>query len=210
MSELGLGTPECAVCLQACIHPVRLPCNHVFCFLCVKGAATQNKLCPMCRHEIPPDYLEHPQLLEELESHSEGQKEESSQEEYRWFYEGRNGWWQYDERTSLELETAFKQGKAHCELLIAGYIYVADFALMLQVRRDNHSRKRKIKRDVYNAPKKGIAGLRLNSEAEDQNSRDADQSTNSNQATNTTDTSTSQSPNSDDTTTRPQFYFWTL
>jgi len=28
---------ECAVCLQPSIHPVRLPCNHIFCFLCVKG-----------------------------------------------------------------------------------------------------------------------------------------------------------------------------
>lgn len=27
---------ECAVCLQKCVHPVRLPCTHIFCFLCVK------------------------------------------------------------------------------------------------------------------------------------------------------------------------------
>lgn len=27
---------ECPVCLQTCIHPARLPCGHIFCFLCVK------------------------------------------------------------------------------------------------------------------------------------------------------------------------------
>lgn len=27
---------ECPICLQTCIHPARLPCGHIFCFLCVK------------------------------------------------------------------------------------------------------------------------------------------------------------------------------
>ena len=35
------GPLECAVCLQTCIHPVQLPCRHIFCFLCVKGVSTQ-------------------------------------------------------------------------------------------------------------------------------------------------------------------------
>ena len=35
------GPLECAVCLQTCIHPVQLPCRHIFCYLCVKGVSTQ-------------------------------------------------------------------------------------------------------------------------------------------------------------------------
>ena len=27
---------ECAVCLQTCLLPVKLPCGHIFCYLCVK------------------------------------------------------------------------------------------------------------------------------------------------------------------------------
>lgn len=27
---------ECPVCLQLCVHPSKLPCGHIFCFLCVK------------------------------------------------------------------------------------------------------------------------------------------------------------------------------
>ncbi|XP_014238853.1 E3 ubiquitin-protein ligase rnf146-like isoform X1 [Trichogramma pretiosum] len=163
-----LGVPECAVCLQPCIYPARLPCSHIFCFLCVKGVANQSKRCPMCRHEIPPDYLEHPQLIDLDETiqketiNTTSTSDNHSHEEYQWFYEGRNGWWQYDERTSIELETAFKKEEATCELLIAGFLYVADFTTMLQYRRNDNSRKRKIKRDLYNAPKKGVAGLRLN------------------------------------------------
>lgn len=31
---------ECPICLQKCIHPARLPCGHIFCFLCVKVIIT--------------------------------------------------------------------------------------------------------------------------------------------------------------------------
>ncbi|XP_011501588.1 PREDICTED: E3 ubiquitin-protein ligase rnf146 [Ceratosolen solmsi marchali] len=170
------SVPECAVCLQICVHPARLPCTHVFCYLCVKGVANQSKRCPMCRQEIPADFLERPQLVELIDQVEQkeaiAETDDSSHEEYQWFYEGRNGWWQYDPRTSLELETAYKQGKRSCELLIAGFLYIADFGSMLQLRRNDHSRRRHIKRDLYNVPKKGVAGLRLNNaplrEQEDQ------------------------------------------
>ncbi|CAD1478758.1 unnamed protein product, partial [Heterotrigona itama] len=216
---------ECAVCLQPCIYPARLPCNHIYCYLCVKGVANQSKRCPMCRQEIPPDFLNRPQLVEVDEAQKES---EHFEEEYQWFYEGwwkydsrtsqdleaiynlgsaqceilicgmlyvidfknncqyrkhqpyykRNikrdrkdapckGWWQYDQRTSHELETAYKQGKRNCELLIAGFLYIADFGSMLQLRRNDPSRRRKIKRDLYNVPKKGVAGLRLNNQDEE-------------------------------------------
>ncbi|XP_046423836.1 E3 ubiquitin-protein ligase rnf146-like [Neodiprion virginianus] len=157
--------PECAVCLQPCVHPAQLPCSHVFCFLCVKGVANQSKRCPMCRHEIPPDFLEKPRLVELEELVKTIQVTE--EEQYRWFYEGRNGWWQYDQRTSSELETAYKQGLRSCELLIAGFLYIADFGCMLQLRRNDPSRRRKIKRDLCTIPKKGVAGLRLNGRAEE-------------------------------------------
>ena len=71
------------------------------------------------------------------------------------------GWWQYDERTSQELEAAFKSGQRTCELLIVGQLYIADFDAMLQLRRNDMSRRRRIKRDLASIPKKGIAGLRF-------------------------------------------------
>ncbi|KAK3925808.1 E3 ubiquitin-protein ligase RNF146 [Frankliniella fusca] len=151
------SVPECAVCLQTCVHPAKLPCSHVFCFLCLKGLATQSRRCAMCRQDIPLDYLDHPQLLE-VPTQTE---KEAFEDGYQWFYEGRSGWWQYDERTSRELELAFKNGQRTCELLIVGQLYIADFDAMLQLRRNDMSRRRRIKRDLASIPKKGIAGLRL-------------------------------------------------
>ncbi|KAJ8683637.1 hypothetical protein QAD02_019429 [Eretmocerus hayati] len=165
-SENSSSVPECAVCLQPCIHPARLPCNHVFCYLCIKGVANQSKRCPMCRNEIPADFLERPQLLEVVEPPVQKEEstsvEEPGSEEWQWFYQGREGWWQYDERTSIELETAHKQGLRTYDILIAGFLYTIDFGQMLQHRRNDPSKKRRIKRDHSNIPKKGVAGLRLN------------------------------------------------
>ncbi|NP_001085469.1 E3 ubiquitin-protein ligase rnf146 [Xenopus laevis] len=157
----SLSVPECAICLQICVHPVSLPCKHIFCYLCVKGASWLGRRCALCRQEIPEDFLDKPTLLspEDLKSASRGNGE------YAWYYEGRNGWWQYDERTSRELEDAFTKGKKSTEMLIAGFLYVADLENMVQYRRNEHGRRRKIKRDIVDIPKKGVAGLRLECDA---------------------------------------------
>lgn len=89
---------------------------------------------------------------------------DSSSGDYAWYYEGRNGWWQYDERTTCELEDAFAKGRKSTEMLIAGFLYVADLENMVQYRRNEHGRRRKIKRDIVDIPKKGVAGLRLDLE----------------------------------------------
>ncbi|KAM3614286.1 uncharacterized protein V6R79_012205 [Siganus canaliculatus] len=163
-SSPALPVPECAICLQSCVHPVQLPCHHVFCFLCVKGASWQSKRCALCRQEVPDDFLERPTLLspEELKASAGGRAGATS--DHAWYYEGRNGWWQYDERTSRELEDAFSKGKKTAEMLIAGFLYVADLENMVQYRRNEHGRRRKMKRDVLDIPKKGVAGLRLDTE----------------------------------------------
>ncbi|XP_029281561.1 E3 ubiquitin-protein ligase rnf146-like [Cottoperca gobio] len=168
-SSSTAATPECAICLQSCIHPVRLPCLHVFCFLCVKGASWQSKRCALCRQEVPEDFLERPVLLspEELKAAAAGVSRGGgggARGDYAWYYEGRNGWWQYDERTSRELEEAFAKDRKSTEMLIAGFLYVADLENMVQYRRNEHGRRRKIKRDIVDIPKKGVAGLRLDPE----------------------------------------------
>ena len=122
-SEQGL---ECAVCLQTSIYPVQLPCSHVFCYLCVKGFTTQSKRCAMCRREVPEDYLLNPELLDKLDMAAVTEKgfDDEEGERWQWVYEGRNGWWLYDERTSQEVERCFKNGDPRCELLIAGFLYI--------------------------------------------------------------------------------------
>ncbi|XP_045464876.1 E3 ubiquitin-protein ligase rnf146 isoform X1 [Harmonia axyridis] len=164
---------ECAICLQPCVHPAELPCGHIFCFLCVKGIVFQNKRCALCRQVIPREYINNPTLVKWS---AVLEKQKSVDDQYQWFYEGHNGWWQYDERTGSDLETAYNMGVDSCEVLISGYMYVIDFKLMVQYRKYEFSRKRSIKRDSPTIPKKGIAGIRTeegenNCEDDEQNSQ---------------------------------------
>ncbi|XP_069127038.1 E3 ubiquitin-protein ligase rnf146-like [Argopecten irradians] len=148
---------ECSVCLQPCIHPVELPCQHIFCFLCVKGAAHRSKRCALCRQEIVPDFFQKPKLIRQQDL----EKTITFDDKYQWFYEGRNGWWQYDDRTSQELELKHKNGDKLFELLIAGFLYVIDLENMVQFRRNDRTRKRNIKRDESTIEGvKGVAGLK--------------------------------------------------
>ncbi|XP_014776784.1 E3 ubiquitin-protein ligase rnf146 [Octopus bimaculoides] len=159
---LPINTPEkfeCAICLHPCEYPVQLPCKHIFCFLCMKGSAKQSQRCALCRQEIPDSCFLNPPLLNEEQL----EKTVTFDKNYQWFYEGRNGWWQYDERTSREMEQRYKTNETSFDLLIAGYVYTIDFEKNIQYRQDNPMKRRQIKRDFVNIPeKKGIAGIKLN------------------------------------------------
>lgn len=134
----------------------------------MKGAASKSRKCSLCRQIIPVNFFNHPTLesnCSQCSTSEESCKEAQEKEEFEWFYEGRNGWWQYDPRTSVELEEAYnKNSTLKHSILVAGNLYEIDFQLMLQFRQNDPNRQRKIKRDLSTIAKKGIAGLRLTSE----------------------------------------------
>lgn len=163
--------PDCPVCLQPSFYPVKLPCGHIFCFLCIKGVVLRSRKCALCRHAVTAVYLENPTFIRVVEKDS---KEENScktvekngdgsseDQDFVWYYEGRNGWWAYDEKTSPEVEKAFKSGQRSCTLLIAGFLYVVDFENMFQTRKNEPGRRRRIKRDKRDVDRKGVAGIRI-------------------------------------------------
>ena len=160
--------PECVVCLQLCHHPVKLPCNHIFCFLCIKGVAARSHRCALCRAELPDSYFENPIVVEAKEAEVAAciapKETNDKAATYKWFYEGRNGWWQYEVRASDQLEQAFQEGKQSTEIIIAGFAYIVDIENMVQYRKNYPTRRRRIKRDKAQADKKGIAGLKYGNE----------------------------------------------
>ncbi|CAG4950188.1 unnamed protein product [Colias eurytheme] len=168
---------DCAVCMQKYNHPAKLPCDHIFCFLCVKGVMRRNHNCPMCRTPIPLDYLDNPVFINEIEN----EVVEFENDKYWWYYEGRDGWWSYDERSNDDLESDFNAGKAECKLLVAGAIYCVDFNSMIQFQLNDPGRRRKVKRDTIKHPSKGIAGIRKNIPALNSNNNNDNISENINQ-----------------------------
>lgn len=154
-----------------------VPCGHKFCFLCVKGIRNPKK-CALCREEFSLDSID--SRLVELEI-ANNNSPSSSDTNYQWFYEGRNGWWRYDNRTSVEIEEAHLKQEKTVNVQVAGYVYVVDFEKMLQFRHNGQSRKRKIKRELASTPKKdlnikGVAGLSFsNKESDNSNVLEIDQ-----------------------------------
>ncbi|XP_033323063.2 E3 ubiquitin-protein ligase RNF146-B-like isoform X1 [Megalopta genalis] len=149
--------PECTDCLRPCLYPTKLPCNHVYCYLCVKGVANQSayrKRCPKCRQVIPPEFLDRPQRLVEIEdTHKELH---SSEKEYHWFFEGTTGWWKYHSKINEDLERIYNLGKAGCEMSICGQLYIFNFRKHCQHRKYSPDNKIYMKRDRIDAPCTGV------------------------------------------------------
>eukprot|EP00092_Neocalanus_flemingeri_P053809 GFUD01063310.1.p1 GENE.GFUD01063310.1~~GFUD01063310.1.p1 ORF type:complete len:345 (+),score=120.45 GFUD01063310.1:87-1121(+) len=154
---------ECSVCLDLPVHPVTLPCQHIFCYLCAKGLTRQAGClasCSLCRSDIPAGYLECAQVLAKTSMEmNDTPPLLADEEEWQWFYEGRKGWWRFEERNNEELEENFTSGQKVFETMICGNLYVIDFGTMEQFQKNFPSRKRKIKRDSRSSTCQGVAGL---------------------------------------------------
>ena len=150
----------CPICLEEPLHPIALPCSHTFCFLCAKGLCestlTNVGTCSLCRQSFPRDLFRHPQLRGASTSSGNDASVASGT---CWYYEGRSGWWKFDERNGQEIEDAYCKKLEKFEMLICGSLYMIDFKNMIQYRKDGTGRVRVIKRDLASAHAKGVAGL---------------------------------------------------
>uniref|UniRef100_A0A1A9Z8W8 E3 ubiquitin-protein ligase n=1 Tax=Glossina pallidipes TaxID=7398 RepID=A0A1A9Z8W8_GLOPL len=195
---------ECPICLQTCIHPARLPCGHIFCFLCVKGVAYKNRGwwaydkrsalqieeayqrllqnlrvedqsvlfdCEVVTYDIQicgniytidfAHWTQYPQNMPSKERKICRAKNMPIKGVAGISNRNMNRWWQYDDRTSQDIEEAYKKGEKSCTILVAGYVYIVDLETMIQQRQNEPSRCRHVKRDLATIPKKGVAGLRI-------------------------------------------------
>ena len=123
MSE-KLVDDVCCICLMEPQLKFALPCQHEYCFLCIKGWVQKNDSadCPMCRASWDTRMLD--RFEDELEL---------EEEPYQWVYSGKTGgWWEYDPRTSEVLEEAYQNGEREVSVTIAAFQYLINFERMEQ------------------------------------------------------------------------------
>jgi len=158
MADTNSNVDPCPICFETPLYPLKLPCDHTFCYLCAKGLCESNLTggggaCAMCRRPFPRDIFKQSRHVTD---------ENSKNQESCWFYEGKSGWWQFDERNNEAIEEAFHSGVEKFQLLLCGNLYAIDFKNKIQYRVDGTGRVRYIKRDCTSSTSnvKGIAGLK--------------------------------------------------
>ena len=172
---MSSGNDECSICMETPELKWTLPCNHSFCYLCLKGAIESNSSgCPMCRGPIPNDVYENAKMKD-----MGAPDIEIEDVDYRWLYSGRsNGWWAYSDTHNRIIEAAFKSflqedllgggdDTASVNINIYGKNYTVNFTAMTQT--SPHGDWRNIKRlaseeDLEGFDEKllkGIAGIQV-------------------------------------------------
>lgn len=181
------STKSCVICFcdYASNYFAQLPCEHEFCFFCLKSTINAKKkmndlsitptspFCPICRQVIPPNFEDNFTKLiskEELESIKCKSK---------WMYSGNNGgWWFYQEDIGEVIEEAWvkyvesEDDNDSCvDVMIHGDEYKICFKTMKQKSKECSWKTRNIKREenaslndsydsITNNGNKGIAGIR--------------------------------------------------
>lgn len=144
-SNDGEGDPKgdpCIICQEDIQNPIKLECNHTFCFSCIKGSMIKSGTdCPLCRKALSKDYkhmiFKAPEklcqkILVSLDS------------QWTWIYSGKNcGWWYFEPKASEELENLYDlytKGQLTAnsnQVTICGYVYRFDFSSMEQINTQN-------------------------------------------------------------------------
>jgi len=157
----------CSICLEDPIFKIKLECNHIFCYLCLKTFLEKGNLsCPNCRSSIEECILEEAQACIDY-------IDEYYQEKGNWTYSGRNnGHWYYDKLTAGEIEEKYQNWKNGGEPTFMIRILNRDYTINFEdMTQSSFGRKRTINRicdDDMSLLIKGFAGLRSPSETKNE------------------------------------------
>jgi E3 ubiquitin-protein ligase RNF146 len=124
--------PICPVCLGTPRNSITTPCNHVYCYLCLKSVlhTTQGHgsfECPYCRQPLTGSVLQNPDA--ETYEDDMGGAADSKAPRDLWLYRAKsNGWWLFDDDTMDYIEDKYKSyeaghGMPNFELRVCGILF---------------------------------------------------------------------------------------
>ena len=123
----------CEICLQILQLPLNLPCNHVFCYLCLKGQV--GNTCPTCETPYDQKLIQKPEIRTFVpESHKKPV----------WLYKTSNAfdieWWLYDDRTNDIIEKAHQAKEDQLEVKILNKTFKIDLKNKTQSMKNDPNR----------------------------------------------------------------------
>lgn len=156
----------CVICYEKLQSPIILPCDHEFCYLCLKTTLVfGNYKCPQCRCTVPNNFLEKAIAAKSTSTFviDDGVK---------WMYSGRHkGWWFYENSHNQLIEEAYQKMRnwddttslkpTNVKIEILSVNYIIDFSNNMQIN-PLTSAIRLIKRVMIADFKdsKGVGGLK--------------------------------------------------
>lgn len=155
--DISDSKEPCPICFEDPQTPIVLPCDHIFCYLCLKTTLKfGNNKCPQCRCCVPDDFME-----KAIAAKSTSTFDVKSG--VKWMYGGRvGGWWFYENSHNLDIEAAYQKAHRGCiKVSILSTDYIIDFDGNTQTNTANGA-IRPIKR-VESASfreSKGVAGVK--------------------------------------------------
>lgn len=147
---------ECPICYENIDLLYETPCNHKFCYLCLKTSfMCQNKKCPLCRADLPNDLCNNAILKEDIQ-----------RVDVYWTYSGRNnGMWQYDINSNELLEQGYQNFLTNpnlkkIKIKILGKEFTINYSKMIQKGERGSRKILRVNSEQNTQNVKGIAGLR--------------------------------------------------
>jgi E3 ubiquitin-protein ligase RNF146 len=151
IKENGNENDLCSICFDKFNLPIKIPCDHMFCFLCFKELCynLHSKICPLCRKHIPTTIINDIKFNKFNNKFNKNQLYTSS---VYWMYNTKNGnnkWWLFDSNSNKEIEKKYseflKDEKIMCKLSICGFEFQLDYKNLVQINSMTHD-TRSIKR----------------------------------------------------------------
>ena len=156
INEVDLIDP-CSICFEPLQTPIVLPCDHSFCYLCLKTTLKfGNNKCPQCRCCVPDCFIEKAIAAKSTSTFD-------VKDGVKWMYGGRvGGWWFYENSHNVEIEGAYQKiPRAPIKINILSSDYIIDFNNTTQMNTSNGA-VRPIKRVETPSfrESKGVAGVK--------------------------------------------------
>ncbi len=158
----------CVICENPPTLSIDLPCEHVACFLCLKGVVFDKKTkCPTCNKKYNDEVLLQMVDVDDMDKINIQPVEQIDRVNWLYSLLDKDSWWMFDPKTNIIVEDLYQEYLMDIDynlvdhpVEISNKKYYYDFYKNLQISDDNKKRRIDRKINLEYDSVKGIAGIK--------------------------------------------------